>query len=292
MKVSTTSTSTATLAVPCACRCSVCGESRLCACATYTPNPQPGKPPVVTIIPAKQLETQARLIGGNQAKENELFICDACAQEKGRVPKKLWTTWIIAWVALIAGFALNRTAGTAMNPIGIILGSAGAWVMLFSALFLITKAGRGLGMTLLLGFLSICGPLGLVILPLLSKDINRNSRIVTALTPVAEEHLKNKQSFVDWANKMGETSSFVGPRTFKPYTGSGMCDVCNQSLTGKQAWVVPNDVFYGSRQYREHLKNTMRMMGMFPTDADVERMRMMDHSPGSAVCQNCIHMFK
>lgn len=81
-------------------------------------------------------------------------------------------------------------------------------------------------------------------------------------------------------------------RSFAPYTGDGVCDVCNGPLSGKQAWIVPNDVFYGSRQYREHLKNTLRMMGMPGTDADVERMRMMDNSPGSAVCQNCIHMFK
>ena len=40
--------------------CSVCGKSRLCACATCAPNPQPNKPPVVTIIPAKQLEAQER----------------------------------------------------------------------------------------------------------------------------------------------------------------------------------------------------------------------------------------
>lgn len=272
--------------------CSVCGESRLCACATYAPNPQPNKPPVVTIIPAKRLDARERLGGMSQAQENELAICDACAQEKGRVPKKLWTTWIVAWVALIAGFALNRTAETAMNPIGMVLTTAGAWVMLFSALFLITKTSQGFGMKMLLGILSICGPLGLIILPVLRKDINRNSRIVTALTPVAEEQLKNRQSFAGWASTMDAASTFAGPRTFELYTGGGVCDVCNQPLSGKQAWVVPNSVFYGSRQYREHLKNTMRTMGMSPTDADVERMRMMDHSPGSAVCENCIHMFK
>ena len=272
--------------------CSVCGESRLCSCATFAPNPQAKKPPVVAVIPAKQLEAQERLVGGNQARENELYICDACAREKGRVPKTLWTTWIIAWVALIAGVVLNRTAETAMNPVGMVLTTAGAWVMLFSALFLIAKTSHGIGMKLLLGLLSICGPFGLVILPLLSKDINRNSRIVTALTPVAEEQLKNRQSPVHWAGARVGTFAFAGPRTFEPYTGGGVCDVCNQPLSGKQAWVVPNDVFYASPQYRNHLKNTMRMMGMSPTDADVERMRMMDHSPGSAVCQNCIHMFK
>ena len=272
--------------------CSVCGESRLCACANYSPNPQPNKPPVVTIIPAKQLEAREQSDGGSLARENELYICDACAQDKGRTPKKLWTTWIVAWAALIAGVALNRTAETAMNPVGMVLTTVGAWVMLFSALFLVTKAGRGIGMTLLLGLLSVCGPLGLIILPLLRKDIDRNSRIVTGLTPVAEEQLKDRQGLTRWASAVGGTSTPPGPRAFEPYTGGGVCDVCNQPLSGRQAWVVPNAVFYGSRQYREHLKNSMRMMGLSPTDADVERMRLMDHSPGSAVCENCIHMFK
>ena len=81
-------------------------------------------------------------------------------------------------------------------------------------------------------------------------------------------------------------------RSFAPYTGTGVCDVCNQGLNGKQAWIVPNDVFYNSPQYRQHLKGILRMMGQMGTDADIDRMRMMDHSAGSAVCQNCIHMFK
>ncbi len=45
-------------------------------------------------------------------------------------------------------------------------------------------------------------------------------------------------------------------------------------------------------QYHEHLKNTLRRMDMSPTDADVARMRLTDHASGSAVCQDCIHMFR
>ena len=264
----------------------------MCACAGFSANPQANKPPVVTIIPAKQLEARDQRGEGDQVRENELYVCDGCAQEKGRAPKKLWTTWIVSWAALIAGFAVNTASGSAMNPLGMVLVTAGAWTMLFSELFLVIKANRGFGMTALLGILSFCGPLGLIILPLLSKDINRNERIVTALTPVAKEKLKEREGQNRWASAGGESPAPAAPRTFEPYTGGGVCDVCNQPVSGRQAWVVPNDVFYGSRQYRTHLKNTMRMMGMSPTDADIERMRMMDHSPGSAVCQNCIHMFK
>ena len=83
-------------------------------------------------------------------------------------------------------------------------------------------------------------------------------------------------------------------RAFQPYTGVGVCDVCNQPLSGKQAWIVPNDVFYASQQYRQWHRKQVAVMGMSPTQADaaINQMRMMDTSPGSAVCANCIHMFR
>jgi uncharacterized membrane protein YhaH (DUF805 family) len=70
------------------------------------------------------------------------------------------------------------------------------------------------------------------------------------------------------------------------YTGTGVCDVCNCSLTGVKAYIVPNSVFYGSPQWRAYFKR----IG-FVSDADIERMRINDRSQGSAVCENCIHMF-
>jgi hypothetical protein len=76
-------------------------------------------------------------------------------------------------------------------------------------------------------------------------------------------------------------------RSYPLYTGSGLCDVCNRSLRGVNAYVVPNSVFYGSPEWRAYFKK----VSLGYTDADIERMRMMDTSQGSAVCENCIHMF-
>jgi hypothetical protein len=79
---------------------------------------------------------------------------------------------------------------------------------------------------------------------------------------------------------------------YQLYTGSGICDVCNRSLNGVTAYIVPNNVFYSSQKWRNHYKRFVaQMSGMTPTDADIEQMRRMDKSHGSAVCENCIHMF-
>ena len=85
----------------------------------------------------------------------------------------------------------------------------------------------------------------------------------------------------------------AGEIPFQKYNGPGYCDVCNEPLKDVQSWIVPNDVFYSSPQWRQLQKNNIRMLiGVPGTDADIERMRMMDHSPGSAVCEKCIHMFQ
>lgn len=91
------------------------------------------------------------------------------------------------------------------------------------------------------------------------------------------------------ANETKETVS--QKRTFEPFTGSGNCDVCNRPLSGVKAWLVPNDVFYSSRQYREVMKMALRMAGKQGTEAEIDFMRLTDSSPYSAVCENCIGMF-
>jgi hypothetical protein len=79
---------------------------------------------------------------------------------------------------------------------------------------------------------------------------------------------------------------------FPLYTGSGVCDVCNRPLAGVTAYMVPNSVFYASVVWRTYFKNLHFLGTNRITDADIERMRINDRSPGSAVCENCIHMFQ
>ena len=107
------------------------------------------------------------------------------------------------------------------------------------------------------------------------------------------DFLKRKKPAGSAAPKVTPTP--VAPKAaFRPYTGGGVCDVCNRPLSGISAWVVPNDVFYASKQYRQWHQRQMSMMGMSAADANaaLEQMRRMDTSPGSAVCENCIHMFR
>ena len=82
-------------------------------------------------------------------------------------------------------------------------------------------------------------------------------------------------------------------RNFPLYTGSGVCDVCNNSLSGRKAYIVPNHVFYNSRKYRDYMRNSAmaKMMGIPINDAYFAQMQARDHSQGSAVCEDCIHMF-
>ena len=77
------------------------------------------------------------------------------------------------------------------------------------------------------------------------------------------------------------------------YTGTGVCDVCNNSLSGITAYIVPNNVFYNSSKYRTYIKNGPMavLMGIPIGDAYFAQMQAQDKSAGSAVCENCIHMF-
>ena len=97
---------------------------------------------------------------------------------------------------------------------------------------------------------------------------------------------------VERCSVCGETREVGGGR-FRPFTGTGVCDVCNQPLNGRSAWIVPNHTFYHSQAYRNYMNThgPAALFGMRMTDADFARMEAQDHSQGSAVCEECIHLF-
>jgi len=99
--------------------------------------------------------------------------------------------------------------------------------------------------------------------------------------------------FFDFLKGSDSSYSGVGGR-FSLYTGSGVCDVCNNSLSGCKAYLVPNNVFYQSQKYRTYIKNSpmAALMGLPINDAYFARMQAQDNSQGSAVCESCIHMFE
>ena len=86
----------------------------------------------------------------------------------------------------------------------------------------------------------------------------------------------------------------LGKKTFEPFTGTGVCDVCNAPLLGKKAYIVPNNVFYRSEKYREQQRGSImaKLMGVPMTDGYFETLLRNDHSAGSAVCEDCIHLFE
>ena len=83
------------------------------------------------------------------------------------------------------------------------------------------------------------------------------------------------------------TLKSVNNTRFPLYTKGGVCDVCSRSLSGVTAYIVPNDVFYKSKAWRAYF----RRLNPFAGDAEIEQMRRMDNSQGSAICDNCIYMF-
>lgn len=143
-------------------------------------------------------------------------------------------------------------------------------------------------------------------------NINQNMAVVNSLTvamnlktaidkmAVITEKFKNLTGNEN-AQAMGNASATKKPlasfasydESYLGYKKGGVCDVCNKGLSGKKAYAVPNDVFYASPEYREYMKSGpfAAITGHRMTDADIDRMRDQDKSPGSAVCEDCIHMF-
>ena len=65
-----------------------------------------------------------------------------------------------------------------------------------------------------------------------------------------------------------------------------------EALDGVKAYAVDNKTFYDSPEYFEHLKAFQKkVFGLELTREEYENRRKMDTSPGSAVCENCIHLF-
>ena len=80
--------------------------------------------------------------------------------------------------------------------------------------------------------------------------------------------------------------------SYQGYVKGGVCDVCNRPLDGIKAYAVDNKTFYDSPEYFQHLKDFQKkVFGMELTRAEYENRRKMDTSPGSAVCEHCIHLF-
>ena len=82
-------------------------------------------------------------------------------------------------------------------------------------------------------------------------------------------------------------------KPYPPFTGAGVCDVCNRPLGEEKAYIVPNNEFYTSPKWRAWYKQTGNLfMGRPFSDSDIAYMQVRDNSVGSAVCEHCIHMFE
>lgn len=94
--------------------------------------------------------------------------------------------------------------------------------------------------------------------------------------------------------KLKDAPERTGEVEFIPYNGEGICDVCGKNLKSTKAWVIPNDVFYAAPKYREWYRNHIGAMGISAAEADanLDRMQKQDTTQGSAICEDCVHLFK
>ena len=165
--------------------CSLCQQDKLCDTVVFCAREKTDKKLTPFRALAKWTDERENALGSYYPYRARLHVCPDCARAKGTAPKGLWITWAVSWAALIAGMILIGIIGQ-NSFLPLVPAAAGAWCMMFSALFLITKSDLGTGLSILASFLSFT-PLGLIILPLLSSSINRNERTVTSLTPRARE---------------------------------------------------------------------------------------------------------
>jgi hypothetical protein len=96
--------------------------------------------------------------------------------------------------------------------------------------------------------------------------------------------------------KTDEKGSKKQPKEqFERYSGKGICDVCSGNIDEGEGFLVPKDVFYQSKKYREWLANgplapMIEIVG--GVDAFISAAKAMDSTQYSAVCSKCIHLFK
>lgn len=115
---------------------------------------------------------------------------------------------------------------------------------------------------------------------------------IPAYTPPAPGYQPISNPFSQ--NSFGSGFKKLAISSLPPYFGSGVCDVCLKPVSSANARIVPNSTFYSSPEWREHFKNMNTVkLSLSGVNADqyIEHMRLNDKSLGSAVCDNCIHMF-
>jgi len=126
----------------------------------------------------------------------------------------------------------------------------------------------------------------------INSDMETIPKIKEILNEIILTEAKS-QSQAMAAKDSDEAKNSNDSNEYEAFTGTGVCDVCNQSLNDITAYIVPNTIFYRSQKYREYSNKSgiAALLGMRMTGADFARMEAKDTSVGSAVCEKCIYMF-
>lgn len=172
--------------------CSLCGREAECTEVLFGRNAINGK--LFPIMQNNAMATQ---------NVTRLCACDACGEARGQTPKS-WVVNIIAQVAFIAGLAMfipaagqsGRTLAS-YGVLGLLLISAGWFMMLISGCILVTKGDFGTGGATGRAMAQMVPVLGLLVLLPSMRRINENARAITALRPEVDNLARASQQLDD-----------------------------------------------------------------------------------------------
>jgi len=135
-----------------------------------------------------------------------------------------------------------------------------------------------------------------VLQPLSAALEDKRQDVSSAAARALEEIEARHKTIIDRPKVIAAYSIEDSDTSFVPYSGTGVCDVCNRAIGPNEAFIVPVDIFYGSKKYRDWLLDNPLAQPLIHiaggVDIYLQKMRKMDSTPSSAVCSRCIHLFE
>ena len=200
------------------------------------------------------------------------------AQEKG-VGKYIGGVWGSVGGGIVLGILFVSGGSEAGMLIGALIGYVVAFIIAISAM----RAGKG--------YMESFEIQKAAEAKKAQEEANKNS---VSNAQLAQNVAALQKQLASVQAQQAEASGKTARSGYPLFAGSGVCDVCNESLNTRKAYIVPNDVFYRSPKYREYVKKSpmVAMFGVPVDDNYFAQMKAKDTSPGSAVCEECIHLFE
>ena len=210
-------------------RCCVCGQEAECVQCCFGTNVANSKPAVITESMNIILQRMCRLP-----------ICDKCARERGKAPRRAWTVLIIAALAYagslfpLSTIMLTYSQLPAPGVLLLILLCIGLLVQLSAGIVLIMKSGFGKGKLMMLALLQMAPFGGFLLLPF-KKAIDRNACAIDALVPVARERFQAEDAKEAELQRQVQTGQAPDPALVREHKQNEALKQAQQERNEEQA---------------------------------------------------------